>query len=49
MRFKFDENLPIVVSAVFLEAGYDSRTVLQQKMGGIQDAALMAVCRDEQL
>lgn len=47
MKFKIDENLPVLVSDVFSSAGYDSCTVLQQRRGGIHDRALIALCHAE--
>ena len=44
MRFKFDENLPKEMAALFSEAGHDAVTVLDQQMGGQEDPDIAAVC-----
>jgi predicted nuclease of predicted toxin-antitoxin system len=45
MRFKVDENLPIEVAEVLQQAGHDATTVLQQHLGGSDDARLAALCQ----
>ena len=47
MRFKFDENLPKEMAALFSEAGHDAVTVLDQQMGGQEDPDIAAVCLNE--
>lgn len=47
MRFKIDENLPIRAAELLRDAGHDAASVLEQKLGGVDDAALSAVCRVE--
>ena len=37
MRFKFDENLPAQLAALFAESGHDAVTVLDEQIGGAQD------------
>lgn len=49
VKFKVDENLPDELSELLLTAGgWDSVTVVQQRLGGAQDPQLASVCRDEQ-
>jgi len=47
VRFKFDENLPREMAALFAEAGHDAVTVLDQQMGGDEDEDIAAVCFNE--
>ena len=37
MRFKFDENLPAQLAALFAGSGHDAVTVLDEQIGGAQD------------
>lgn len=46
MRLKLDENLPGVL-ALFVEAGHDAVTVLDQEIGGTSDAILASTCLGE--
>ncbi len=47
MKFKIDENLPIEVADLLLQAGYDAITVLQQHLGGSPDPNIASVCQGE--
>ncbi len=47
MRFKVDENLPIEVAEMLRQAGHDAATVLEQHLGGSDDAQLVALCQLE--
>ncbi len=47
MRFKVDENLPQEVAELLQKEGHDAATVLQQGIGGTQDATLWAICQEE--
>jgi predicted nuclease of predicted toxin-antitoxin system len=47
MRFKVDENLPIEVAKILRVAGHDAATVLEQHLGGSDDAQLAALCQLE--
>ena len=47
MRFKVDENLPIEVAEMLRQAGHDATTVLEQHLGGSDDAQLAALCQLE--
>ena len=47
MRFKVDENLPIEVAEMLRQAGHDAATVLEQHLGGSDDAQLAALCQLE--
>jgi predicted nuclease of predicted toxin-antitoxin system len=48
MKFKVDENLPIEVAQVLMDAGYDAMTVGQQNLSGEPDSRVAVVCRDEE-
>lgn len=47
MRFKLDENLPRELARLFVEAGHDAVTVLEQGMVGASDPHIASVCRSE--
>ena len=47
MKFKVDENLPIEVAALLVEADHDAVTVTDQGVGGIPDSELASLCQDE--
>jgi predicted nuclease of predicted toxin-antitoxin system len=47
MRFKVDENLPIEVAEMLRQAGHDAATVLEQHLGGSDDAQLAVLCQLE--
>lgn len=47
MRFKVDENLPLEVAEMLQQAGHDAATVLEQHLGGSDDAQLAALCQLE--
>lgn len=40
MRFKIDENLPIEISELLINAGYDVKTVNEQLLNGVKDFVL---------
>ena len=46
--FKVDENLPLEVTAVLQEAGFDAMSVHDQRMEGATDATIANVCKPEQ-
>lgn len=48
MRFKVDENLPLIVAQHLRDAGHDAITVVEQNMVGAKDATLAEVCQNEQ-
>ena len=48
MKFKIDENLPLEVTALLKDAGYDALSVLDQGLGGDHDDKIFEVCRKEQ-
>ncbi len=48
MKFKIDENLPVEVSSLLEENGYDSATVSQQKLRGESDTNIIGVCQREE-
>lgn len=43
MLFKIDENLPIEIAGLFIDAGYDAKTVNDQQMQGAIDPVLIQV------
>jgi predicted nuclease of predicted toxin-antitoxin system len=47
LKFKIDENLPIEVAVLLIDAGYDAVTVPEQKLGGHPDPEISVVCRSE--
>ena len=47
MKFKIDENLPTELAVLLSEAGHDAATVHDQSVGGIEDARLVSLCREE--
>lgn len=47
MRFKVDENLPVEVANLLRQEGHDAETVYQQRMSGVPDPNIAAVCRAE--
>ena len=47
MRLKLDENLPSELARLFIEAGHDAVTILDQEIGGATDAIVTSVCRSE--
>ena len=47
MRFKVDENLPVEVAEMLRQVGHDAATVLEQHLGGSDDAQLAALCQLE--
>jgi len=46
MKFKIDENLPIEIAELLNENGFDAKTVIQQNMGGVNDAQLILKCKE---
>lgn len=48
MRFKVDENLPLEIAELLVQAGHDAKTVNDQRLQGSRDPALLDVCRSEQ-
>ena len=47
MRFKIDENLPLLAAQLLRESGHDAITVLDQQMGGTADSSLAKVIQQE--
>ena len=47
MRFKFDENLPAEMAALFAGAGHDAVTVLDEQIGGAQDPDIATISLTE--
>jgi predicted nuclease of predicted toxin-antitoxin system len=47
MLFKIDENLPVEISELLIQSGHDAKTVVDQRLQGSEDPALLDVCRDE--
>lgn len=48
MNFKIDENLPLEFVNLLREARHDAVSVLDQQLGGADDSAVAARCRQEQ-
>ena len=47
MRFKIDENLPIEIAELIINAGHDAKTVNEQQLKGSKDPVLIDLCRSE--
>ena len=47
MQFKIDENLPVEIADMLINAGHDAKTVFDQALQGIQDEALINICNGE--
>ncbi len=47
MRFKVDENLPRELSQLLRDAGWDCLSVVEQALGGKDDAHITATCDAE--
>lgn len=48
MQFKIDENLPIEIAELLINAGNDAKTVNDQQLQGSRDHILIEVCKSEQ-
>ena len=47
MKFKIDENLSKQAAEILREKGYDTYTVNDEKLSGIEDDKLIEICRKE--
>jgi predicted nuclease of predicted toxin-antitoxin system len=47
LAFKVDENLPVEVTELLRNAGFDAMNVHEQNMVGSMDTTLAQVCREE--
>jgi predicted nuclease of predicted toxin-antitoxin system len=47
MKFKLDENLPLEVTVVLLQAGHDALTVVDQDLVGESDDEILKICQSE--
>jgi len=47
LDFKVDENLPIEVAQLLVEAGHSASTALSEGLGGASDKAILAVASSE--
>jgi predicted nuclease of predicted toxin-antitoxin system len=47
VKFKIDENLPEELAHLLRNADWDSATVVEQDLGGVQDPPLARVCSSE--
>ena len=48
MRLKADENMPSSVISLLSAAGHDVATVVEERLGGADDAAVIAAATSEQ-
>jgi predicted nuclease of predicted toxin-antitoxin system len=48
MRIKVDEDLPKAATQLLREKGFEAISVVEQKMGGVQDSTLWQVVQNEQ-
>lgn len=46
-QFKTDENLPVEVADLLVQAGYDAKTVNEQLLQGATDSKLIDICKNE--
>lgn len=47
MQFKIDENLPIEIAELLINAGYDANTINDQQLQGTKDPILSEICKSE--
>ncbi|MDD2717502.1 MAG: DUF5615 family PIN-like protein [Candidatus Wallbacteria bacterium] len=47
MKFKIDENLPVEIADLLIEAGHDAETVPSEQLQGISDSNLLKICSGE--
>ena len=47
MQFKIDENLPIEIAELLINAGHNAKTLNDQQLQGAKDPVLIDVCRSE--
>ncbi len=48
MKFKLDENLSPTLAKLFVAAGHDAHSVVEQNLGGQPDERVIDVCSGEQ-
>lgn len=48
MKFKLDENVPLLVGATLAGAGHDIHTVADESLSGASDAAVLQACATEE-
>lgn len=48
MKFKIDENLPVEISDLLNQHGFDSMTVFDQELNGEMDPKIATICREEE-
>lgn len=46
-QFKIDENLPVEIADLLMQAGYDAKTVNEQHLQGAKDSVVINVCKSE--
>lgn len=46
-QFKIDENLPVEIADLLVQAGYDAKTVNEQLLQGATDSRVIDVCKSE--
>jgi len=47
MQFKTDENLPVEIAGLLINAGHNAKTVNEQQMQGVKDPFLADICKSE--
>ncbi|MEK6681252.1 MAG: DUF5615 family PIN-like protein [Nitrospirota bacterium] len=47
MQFKIDENLPIEIAELLINAGHNAKTVNEQQLQGVRDPILIDACKSE--
>ncbi len=47
VKFKLDENVPLQLKSIILNAGYKASSVYEQKLSGKKDKIVLEVCTQE--
>jgi len=47
VKFKIDENLPLICAELLNKKGYNAETVIQEGLQGCSDQTLIKVCQSE--
>ncbi|HLA36954.1 MAG TPA: DUF5615 family PIN-like protein [Candidatus Brocadiales bacterium] len=46
-KFKIDENLPVEIAELLINAGHDAKTINEQNLQGATDPVLIGACNTE--
>ena len=47
MKIKIDENIPISIKDILFKEGFDTQSVYDESLSGINDESLMKICNIE--